>query len=123
MNWKYLFSGFVVLIALMVLSPMTLYASNGGFDWGSLGVDVVVVGVIITIVQMIKTILPPKLIAWLPLVLAMIFSGVYGGLTNQGSTQLILKMAFTYAAAAAWLYELGKTVGLKLLKGKRELTE
>jgi len=120
---KYFMIFFLVFLLAVIMMPMVLLAQDGGagFEWDQLGVDVVVVGVIISIVQVLKGVFPPKTIAWLPLILSMVLSAGYGILTNHGSIGFIIKMAFTYAAAAAWMYEVAKSVGIKALKGKTQV--
>lgn len=116
------FMAVVMLFFAIALMPVLLYAqaAPGEFDWSSLGVDFVVVSSIISIVQFLKKYLPQKTLAWTPLVLAMVGSGIYGVITNlSGGVAFMIKMATGYAAAAAYIYEIGKTVGLeKILKGK-----
>jgi len=92
MRFRTVFLAIFVLTLVMAIIPAMLYAqTNGGsFDWSSLGVDVVVVGVIISVVQMIKNVLPKKVLPWAPLILAMLFSAVYGAATNAGSIESIL---------------------------------
>jgi len=116
------FMAVIMLFFVIAFIPVLLYAqaTPGDFEWGNLGVDAVVVGIIISMVQFFKKYLPQKTLAWVPLVISMIFSGGYGVFTNlSGGVEFVVKMAFSYAAAAAWFYEIGKTVGLeKILKGK-----
>lgn len=116
------FMAVVMLFFAIALMPVVLYAqaAPGEFDWGGLGVDVVVVGTLISVVQFLKKYLPQKTLAWVPLVITMVGSAVYGVITNLSlGVEGVIKMAFYYAATSGYMYEIGKTIGLgKVLKGK-----
>lgn len=103
---------FFILIALLLLIPVVALAQfpDQGFDFGQLGVDVVVVGIIIGFVQFFKKWLPVKL-PWLPIVIAAVLCMIYAVVTNLSQpVDTIFKLAFAYATAAAWSYEFGKSV-------------
>jgi len=116
-----IFLALVVFFFVLAFLPIMLYAQTPGeFDWASLGVDTFVVGVIISMVQFLKKFLPQKTVAWLPLVFSSVICAVYGIFTNLsgGGVEFLIKMALSYAVASAYIYEIGKTVGLaKLFKG------
>jgi len=98
------------IFALVLIFTFVAFAqTTNGFDWSALGVDVVVVGVIISIVQFFKKFLPIKL-PWLPMLLSAVLSAMYAVVVNLNQpVEVVIKMAFAFASAAAWLYELGKS--------------
>lgn len=89
-------------------------------DWASLGVDTVIVGVIVALVQMLKGLVGDKFVPWLGFVIAAVLSAVYGAVkAGFADPALLVKMAFTYAAAAAWLFSIAaKSANLLSTKGK-----
>lgn len=104
---------FVLVILIVLFFSVIAFAQTmEDMDWGSLGVDVVVVGFIVGFVQFFKKWLPAKL-TWLPMLISMILAMIYALVTNLTmGVDWIIKVMFSYAAYAAWSYEALKNVGI-----------
>ena len=100
---------FLFLLAFVSL----LFAQESGpFNWGTLGVDMVVIGSIITIVQFFKKYIPVKLVVFAPVLLSVIAFFVVPG-------DRPIPEVFAWAAAAAYTWKmLNAVTPEKVLKSK-----
>ncbi len=99
----------ILLLLFFLVIPLLAQATGEAFDWSALGVDVVVVGIIITAIQVLKKFL--SIPSWIYVLLAMFLAAIYAVVTHlTAGVDVILKLAFSYATAAAFLYDAGKTL-------------
>jgi hypothetical protein len=107
-----------MMITLMLIFPVVVMAqeANGEMDWGTLGVDTVIVLVLIGVVKMIRNLVLKDFPPWVPIAVSAVICLVYGVVSNIGQPiDIIVKAAFAYATAAAWLYDLSHNI----LKAKK----
>jgi len=105
----------IFMLVLLLFVVVFAQTTPPEFDFATLGVDMVVVGIIIAVVQFFKKFLPANL-PWMPIVASAALSVIYAVVTNLDQPlTTIIKLAFTFAAAAAWTYEFGKST-LKTFK-------
>ena len=106
------------ITALFFLMATALFAQDSGsFDWGSLGVNLGIVGAIIAIVQMFKTYIPDKLVVFVPIVLSSVAFFLVGG--DQPAENVIY-----WAAASGYLWKIANTITPEnVLKSKSVLSK
>lgn len=94
-------------------------------DWSQLGVNVGVVTGIIAVVQFLKSTFLKDLPGWAYIVISMVFSAISGYLfTESGQVpEVYIRAVFSYATAAAWLYAVASSVGLKDKLSKKDNTQ
>lgn len=104
--------GFLLIAALLLILPIALFAQDGapvvGFDWGSVGVDIALVGVVIAVAQYIKRNFfanAKPLYSFLIVVGLSIVVGVFANLGKGLDTLAIIKAGFFYATASVAMYE------------------
>ncbi len=111
----------VAFAALLIFFPVFLFAQGavdaGNIDWTQLGVDLGIVGGIITVVQFLKNSFLKEFPPITYLVAAMVLSGIAGFMVAPAGAPVdaIIKQVFSYMTATAWLYAVGKNA----LKGSK----
>lgn len=107
---KFSFKVFVLTGFIIISFSFSLPAQEPGFDFGQLGVNVGLVGLIITLVQTLKATIGKNAPGWVFMVITMVLSGALGFVTApEGSgVEDLIRTVFAYLTAAAWLYNVAK---------------
>lgn len=103
------------LLLILMIVPSLLFGQTGEFDWGSLGVNVTVVGGIISVTQFLKISFLKDLPGAAFLALNMALSGAAAYLMRDpaASVEATIQLVVFYMGASAYLYNIAKrTPGL-----------
>lgn len=121
--------GFARFLPIFVIIAFVLFQSQE-FDWTQLGVNVTLVGFIIGLVQFLKATAFKNAPGWIFMAISIAISATVGYFSapEGAAIEEVIRLAFGYATASAWIYNLAKrTPGLdkvfqdgKALAGKRQ---
>ena len=107
---------FFAALLLVFMVTVALAQESGDFDWGSLGVNVGIIGAIIVLVQIFKKYIPEKFVVFAPIVLSVAAFFVVGG-GEQPSENVLY-----WAAAAGYLWKIAnKITPDNILKSKAKI--
>lgn len=105
--------GLILVLFVLTLVPLAAVAQQTGADiqWDQLGVDVVLIGMVIGVVQFVKTQFLKTVKPVIPWLITIALSVLVGVFKNWGAPmESMVQVGFGYAFAATWLYEGGKSL-------------